>query len=61
MISSHQVLGLSQEPGCVPHELHEVHHQSAVPSFPLYCGVCSTGDAAFWRKVSKDLGRHNPA
>lgn len=55
MISLCQILGLSQEPGCVPHELHEVHHQPAVPSLSLHRGVCSAGDAAVWREVSDIL------
>lgn len=53
-----QILGLSQEPGCVPHELHEVHYQPAFSSLSLRCGVCSAGDAAFWRKVSKRFQGH---
>lgn len=53
VISLCQILGLSQEPGCVPHELHEVHYQPAFSSLSLHCGVCSARDAAFWRKVSK--------
>lgn len=60
VISFCQILGLSQEPGCVPHELHEVHYQPAFSSLSLHCGVRSAGDAAFWRKVSKSLqGRQN--
>ncbi len=55
VISFRQILGLSQEPGCVPHELHEVHYQPAFSSLSLHRGVCSAGDAAFWRKVSKAL------
>lgn len=50
-----QILGLSQEFGGVPHELHEVHHQPAFPSLPLHCGVCSAGDAAVWREVRTDI------
>lgn len=53
VISLCQILGLSQEPGCVPHELHEVHYQPAFSSLSLHCGVRSAGDAAFWGKVSK--------
>lgn len=53
VISFCQILGLSQEPGCVPHELHEVHHQPAFSSLSLHCRVCPAGDAAFWRKVNK--------
>lgn len=51
--SLRQILGLSQEPGCVPHELHEIHHQPAVPSLSLHRGVCPAGDAALRRKVRK--------
>lgn len=50
-----QILGLSQEFGGVPHELHEVHYQLAFPSLPLHCGVCSAGDAAVWREVRTDI------
>lgn len=53
VISFCQILGLSQEPGCVSHELYEVHHQPAFSSLSLHCRVCLAGDAAFWRKVNK--------
>lgn len=53
-----QILGVSQEPGRVPYELHEVHHQPAVSPLSVHRGVCSAGDAAFWRKVSKRTSKH---
>lgn len=47
-----QVLGSSSKPGGFSAELHEVHHQFALPPLPLHCGVCLVGDAAVWRTVS---------
>lgn len=49
-----QVLGSSSKPGGVSAELHEVHHQSALPPLPLHRGVCLAGDAAVRRTVSID-------
>lgn len=46
-----QVLGISEEPGGVIDELHEVHHQPTVPALPLHCGLRSAGHAAVWGQV----------
>lgn len=55
-----QVLGLSQELGCFPHELHEVHHQPSFPPLPLHGSVCATRDAAVWRKVCTEIRNYQP-
>lgn len=41
-----QVLGVSKEPGGVSYELHEVHHQFALPPLSLHRGIRSAGNAA---------------
>lgn len=46
-----QVLGITEEPGGVSIELHEVYHQLALPSLPLHSGLRSAWHAAFWRTV----------
>ena len=48
-----KVLEFFAESGGVSAELHEVHHQSALPPLPLHRGVCSPGHAALWGTVSK--------
>ncbi len=60
VISFCQILGLPQEPGCVPHELHEVHHQPAVSALSLHRGVCFAGDAAFRGEVSEACQNWHP-
>lgn len=55
LFSHFQVLGVSEEPGGVFVELHEIHYQFTLPPFPLHCGLCSAGHAAFWRTVSITL------
>ena len=47
-----KVLGISEEPGGVSDELHEVHHLSHLPPLPLHCGVCTAGHAALWWQVT---------
>lgn len=51
--ASPQVLELPAEPGGVPAQLHEVHHQPALPSLPLHRGLRSAGHAALWGAVSE--------
>lgn len=47
-----QVLEFPEESGGLLAELHEVHHQFALPAVPVHRGVCFAGDAALWRTVS---------
>lgn len=47
-----QVLGISQEPGGLSSQLHEIHHQPAVPPFPVHRRLCTFGNAAFRWPVS---------
>jgi len=47
-----QVLEFPEESGGLLAELHEVHHQFALPAVPVHCGICFAGDAALWRTVS---------
>lgn len=46
-----QVLDLLTEPGGFPHELHEVNHQPALPSLPVYRSLRFTWHAVVWWKV----------
>lgn len=55
-----QVLELLEEPGGVPAELHEVHHQPVVPPLPLHRGLCSAGDAAVRGPVSNHFLTYHP-
>ena len=48
-----QVLELPAEPGGVPAQLHEVHHQPALPTLPLHRGLRSAGHAALRGTVSE--------
>lgn len=50
-----QVLGVSEEPGRISDELHEVHHQSAFPPLPFHRGFRFAWHAAVWWKVSPSL------
>lgn len=47
-----KVLELFEEPGGIPAQLYEVHHQSVVSTLPLHCGLRSAGNAAIWWTVS---------
>lgn len=47
-----QVLELLEKPGGLSAQLHEVHHQPAVPPISLHRGLCSLGHAALWGPVS---------
>ena len=58
---SFQILGLSPEPGGVADELHEVHHQPAVPALPLRGSVRSAGHAALRRQVGGGSGLTGPS
>lgn len=51
--ASCQILELVEEPRRFPPELHEVHHQFALPPVPLHRGLCLTGHAALRRTVSE--------
>lgn len=46
-----QVLGVSQEPGRLSSQLHEIHHQPVVPPFPVHRRLRTFGNAALWRPV----------
>ena len=47
-----QVLELPAEPGGVPAQLHEIHHQPVVSPFPVHRRLCPSGNAALRRSVS---------
>lgn len=53
--ASFQVLGVSEEPGRVFDELHEVHHQFALSPLPFHRGFCFVGNAAVRGEVSPPL------
>ncbi len=46
-----QVLDILTELGGFPHELHEVHHQFALPPLPVYRSLRFAWNAAVWWKV----------
>eukprot|EP00069_Balaena_mysticetus_P005505 bmy_04847T0 len=43
-----KVLGISQEPGRLSSQLHEIHHQPVVPPFPVHRRLCPSGNATLW-------------
>jgi len=48
----YQVLDFLAELGGVPHELHEVNHQFALPPLSVYRSLCFAWHAAVWWQVS---------
>lgn len=49
-----QVLGISQEPGRLSSQLHEIYHQPVVPPFPVHRCLRPFGNATLWRPVSAE-------